>query len=75
MFYCGWEEIDELCNPTIWLMHFMAFVNGIQKEHDMSDVAFEKMKKLFINTYPYVARHLTQKENERVKTLLTYGLM
>lgn len=75
MFYCGWEEIDELCNPTIWLMRFMAFVNGIQKEHDMSDVAFEKMKKLFINTYPYVARHLTQKENERVKTLLTYGLM
>lgn len=71
----GWESIDELCNPTIWMMRLMAFVNGIQKEHDMGDVAFEKMKKLFINTYPYVARHLTQKEQDRVKELLMYDLI
>ena len=75
MYYCGWEAIDELCNPTIWLMRFMAFVNGIQKEQDLSDVAFEKMKKVFINTFPYVARHLTQKEHDRVKSLLFYDLL
>lgn len=75
LFDCGWGSIDELCNPTIWLMRFMAFVNGIQKEHNMSDVAFEKMKKLFINTYPYIARHLTQKEYDRVKTLLFYDIL
>ena len=53
----------------------MAFVNGIQQDRNLDNAAFEKMKKLFINTYPYVARHLTQKEKERVKTLLMYGLM
>lgn len=75
LYDCGWEDIDEICNPTIWLMRFMAFVNGIHKKHDMSDVAFEKMKKVFINTYPYVARQLTQKEQNRVRTLLAYGII
>ena len=75
LFYCGWESIDELCNPTVWIMRFMAFVNGIQKNHDMSEVVFEKVKHLFINTYPYVARHLTQKEQNRVKTLLLYDFL
>ncbi len=75
IFDMGWESIDELCIPTIWLMRFMAFINGIQKKHDMSDAAFEKTKKLFINTFPYVARHLTQKETMRVRELLMYDLM
>lgn len=75
LYYNGWESIDELCNPAIWISKIMAFLNGIQKEQDMSDDTFEKMKKLFINTYPYVARHLTQKENMRIKKLLMYGLM
>lgn len=75
LYYCGWESIDELCNPSIWLIRFMAFVNGIHKDQDMSEVAFEKMKRLFINTYPYVARHLTQKEKTRVKELATFGLL
>lgn len=71
----GWESIDDLCNPTIWLMRLMAFVNGIQKEQDMGEVAFEKMKRLFINTYPYIARHLTQKEQNRVKQLLSFDII
>ena len=29
----------------------------------------------FINTYPYVARHLTQKEQERVKSLSNYDFL
>lgn len=71
----GWESIDELCIPTIWLMRFIAFINGIQKKHDMSDTAFEKAKKLFINTFPYVARHLTQKEEMQVRKLLMYDFI
>lgn len=75
LFDIGWESIDEICNPTIWIMRFMAFINEIQNERDMNDIVFEKMKHLFINTYPYVARHLTQEEEDRVKTLLMYGLV
>ena len=71
----GWESIDELCNPTVWIMRLMAFINSIQDEHDMDKTAFEKMKKVFINTYPYIARHMTEKEKQRVKTLLAFEFM
>ena len=43
-----------------------------RKKHDYGKVAFEKMKHLFINTYPYVARHLKQKEQNRIEHLLYY---
>lgn len=69
----GWESIDELCNPAIWISKIIAFLNGIQQNQNMCDEAFVKMKRLFINTYPYVARHLTQKERNRIKNLLMYG--
>ncbi len=69
----GWEDINDLCNPSIWITKLMAFINGIQHDQDMGAEAFEKMKKLFINTYPYIARHLTKKEKMRVKSLLASG--
>lgn len=69
--FYGWESIDDLCNPYVWLEKIMAFINGIQHYQDMDEDTFEKMKKLFINTYPYVARHLSQKERQRVRTLLS----
>lgn len=75
LYFNGWESIDELCNPAIWISKITAFMNGIQHNQDMSDEAFEKMKKLFLNTYPYVARHLTQKENIRIKKLLMFGII
>lgn len=53
----------------------MAFINGIQHDRDMGEEAFEKMKRLFINTYPYIARHLTTNEKMRVKRLLVAGLL
>ena len=71
----GWEDINDLCNPAIWITKLMAFINGIQHDRDMGDEAFEKMKRLFINTYPYIARHLTTNEKMRVKRLLVAGLL
>lgn len=69
--YDGWESIDDMCNPYIWLQKMMIFINGIQHRRYMDEETFDKMKLLFINTYPYVARHLTQKERQRVRTLLS----
>lgn len=68
----GWEDIDDICIPTIWLLRFMAFVNGIHKDQSLDDKAFDVMKQLFIRTYPYVARHQTTKEKERVSTLMQF---
>lgn len=75
LYYSKWDSIDDLCNPVIWISKVMAYFNGIQKEHNMDDAAFEKMKLIILNTYPYVARHLTQKEQMRVQKLLLNGLL
>ncbi len=75
MYQDQWEDIDDLKNPTRWIQLLMAFINGIYNEHDLSEDAFKTMKQMFIRTYPYVARNLTSKEKERVKTLLMFGLI
>lgn len=71
----SWEDIDDLCNPTIWITKLMAFINGIQHDNDLTEDAFKEVKLMFIHTYPYVARHLTEKERNRVKHLAFNGLL
>lgn len=71
----SWEDLNDLCIPTFWLTRLMAFMNGIQKEKDLSDEAFEKVKKMFLSTFPYIARHLTTSEKDRIKSLNMYGLL
>lgn len=71
----SWGELDDLKNPTIWISTFIGFINGIHHDQDLSNEAFDAMKQMFIRTYPYVARHLTSHEKERVKQLIRFGLL
>ena len=71
----SWGDIDDLRNPTLWIQQLFGFVNGIYHDHNLSNEAFETMKQMFIRSYPYVARHLTTKERERVRDLLMFGLI
>ena len=70
-----WGDIDDLCNPYIWMSKVMAFVNGIQHDNDMTEEAFEEFKDLLLRTYPYVCRHLTSKEKARALQLARYDLV
>ena len=73
--YCdSFDEIDDLKNPTIWICRLMTFINDLYNK-ELNDNAFKTMKDMFMRTYPYVARHLTSKEQERVKSLLQFGLL
>lgn len=71
----GWEDLRDLTIPSIWIMRLMAFLNGIQRDRDMMEPAFGKMKQMFIRTYPYVSRNLTTYEKERVKNLIQFDLL
>ena len=70
-----WDDIDDLCNPYIWMSKVMAFVNGLYNGNYMTEEAFEEFKQMLLRTYPYVCRHLTSKEMERAKQLLAYDLI
>lgn len=71
----GWNDIDDLKNPFLWIQRNMAFFNSLKDGETYSDEAFEKIKKLFINTYPLISRHPTSKENERLQQLMRYGMI
>lgn len=71
----GWEDIDDMLNPIIWLHKACAFMNGIQRERDMSDEAFETYKQLLKITFPYVCRQLTEDEKRRYNDLCQFGLL
>ena len=71
----GWDDLRDLTIPSIWIMRLMAFLNGIQRDRNMKEPAFGKMKQMFIRTYPYVARNLTTYEKERVKSLMQFDLL
>ena len=62
----GWEDIEDLKTPTLWLERLKEFMDECREENNYSDEAYKEMKMLFITTFPYIARHLTQKEKERV---------
>lgn len=71
----GWEDINDLMIPTTWFRLLFAFVNGIYDEQDLSPEAYKRVKQMFVRTFPYIARHLTSKEKERVSSLLQFGLL
>lgn len=73
----GWYDIDDLLIPTIWIKKLMAFLNTIQEGEGLDKDAFESMKHMFLTTFPYISRHLTEKEKKRVISLFEiedYGL-
>lgn len=71
----GWDDLDDLCIPTIWIQKIFAFLNGIYDSQDMEDEAYKKMMQMFLRTYPYVARHLTASEKSQVEQMLQFGLL
>lgn len=75
LFNNGWEDLRDLTIPSIWILRCMAFFNGIQRESDMKEPVFSKMKQMLLRTYPYVARRLTTWEKERVNSLGEFGLL
>lgn len=70
----GWLDIEDLKHPTLWLRNLMAFMNECRQKNNYSDKAYKEMKMLFITAFPYIARHLTQKEQEKVDDLIQFGL-
>ncbi len=61
----GWDSINDLKNPKGWIEYLIEFMDEIRKGQVYSDNAYKKMLMLFLRTYPYVARHLTQKEQNK----------
>lgn len=65
----GWEDISDVMIPIIFLKWVMSTMNEQRNGVVYSDEAFESLKDFILQVSPYVFRHLTAKETERVKSL------
>lgn len=74
MFLDEWIDITDYLYPTGYLTKIMAWMNSFQKGELIETEAFEKLKKLFLSTFPYVSREQTTEENEKIKHYLEMGL-
>lgn len=66
----GWEDIPDVAMPLVFAKWIMVVLNEFQRGDTYSPAAFEQLKEFILSVYPYIARHPTQEETERVKDLM-----
>ncbi len=64
-----WEDIPDVAIPAKYIEWIMAIFNQLHGEKGYSDEAFKNIKGFMINIFPYISRHLTSEEKERMKGL------
>jgi hypothetical protein len=67
----GWEDIQDLLIPTVYIRWIMSVLNEMRSGVTYSDDAFDNLKELLLQLFPYVARHPTANETERLRELGT----
>lgn len=65
----GWEDISDVMMPTIYIKWVMAIMNEQHSGVTYSDEALENLKEFLLQLFPYISRHLTQKEEKRILSL------
>ena len=65
----GWEDISDVAIPLVFAKWIMVILNELHGGHTYSPGAFDRLKEFVLSLYPYVARHPTQKEEERIEGL------
>jgi hypothetical protein len=66
----GWEDIPDMIIPTVFIRWVIVMLNEMDGGVAYSQEAFANAKKLLMNLFPLVARHLTDDEKEEVKGLM-----
>lgn len=70
----SWIDISDFLTPVGFLKKQMAWFNGIVNENEkIEGQAFVKLKKLFLSTFPYIAREQTSSEKAKIKKNIQFG--
>lgn len=71
-----WVHISDYLSPVTYIKKQMAWMNSIHNDQEtLSPDAYDKLKKLFLNSYPFISREQTTEEKEKIKFYLQSGLM
>ncbi len=66
----GWEDIPDLVAPLGYLRWFMGIINELHSRRKYSSDALESMKTFLLNVFPFIAREMTEAENEQIQRLI-----
>ncbi|MCA6111943.1 restriction endonuclease [Bradyrhizobium cenepequi] len=66
----GWEDIPDVAIPLVFAKWVMVTLNEFQAGDTYSPLAFDRLKEFILSIYPYVARHPTESEIERMEGLM-----
>lgn len=66
-----WEDIPDIIIPHMFIKWVMVIMNELKDGTQYSDEAFSRLKKFLLDIYPFVARHLSKQEEERLDTLMS----
>lgn len=66
----GWEDISDAIMPVVFIKWVMSTFNELRDGVQYSDEAFDNLKTFMLKIYPFVCRNLTEKEQERVQSLM-----
>lgn len=65
----GWEDITDIMIPTVYIKWVMAVLNKQREGATYSDEAFDALKHFLLVLFPYVSRHLSDKEKKQIRSL------
>lgn len=66
----GWEDIGDVMIPIVFIKWVISIINKLHNGVVYSDEALNQLKEFLLNVYPFACRHLTDKEKERVQSLM-----
>ena len=65
----GWEDIADVMMPTIFIKWVISVLNEQRTGVTYSDEAFDALKQFLLVLFPYVSRHLSETDKERMRSL------
>ena len=68
--YTGWNDINDLLIPTLFLQKNMAIINQLHNRSlEFDDIGLEEYKQILIRISQYVFRHQSEEELNRIQEL------
>lgn len=65
----GWESIDDLMIPLVFMERIITWMNSLKGGKDISDLAHEKFTEFMLAVAQLVVRETSPEENERISVL------
>jgi len=66
----GWRDVADFVIPTLYIQWVIGTLNRLRGGESYSDAAHDKSKRLLLNVFPLVCRHLPAAEVQEVKNLM-----